>query len=212
MRIKIGRYTALVIVLALFFSSLQYARHFYVASEAPEGYIFGLGQEQVTFLAAMNSHIWEFKMPYGATEMSYFQNSWIGSLYYFAFLGMLSKLLAMDAFVVFSAFNLAFSFLYLIIIYYLVKVFAKDEKKAVAGLLFFMIASAGIGGLLYLFFKTPVEAFNPDAFLFLLGRGGFPVINGSLHWVTALTFAYLAFFYTKENNQNNKKSLGWEKP
>ena len=165
-----GNKIALVIVIIAFASMpLLKLNSIY---NAPEGYIFSPSTDEQTAIAAGNSYLWGYANPYGTLDINAFSVPLIaGSNYIDILFSALFQALPLDEFLIFYVVTALFSALLFIAAYGIIYHYLKSNLHRTAALLFFLVVSGGIGGVLYIIL-TSLSVLPSEQALHFIGSGG----------------------------------------
>jgi len=176
------------------FSLLPFIPTMFKMASVPEGMSYGYYIDENIYLASIKSYSFDYLDPFGPVEVSIFRNPFLASIYMFAFLGLFSRFLSIDAALLLHTFTFIFSIIYFLAAYNLISLFVKNKIKRTYAFLFFVFSAGGLSGLLYIFLGGPIEAAAPTAFQHLLWGAGLSSV-AVIYFAGSLAFGYLSMWF-----------------
>lgn len=159
------------IIIILAFTSMPLLKAHSIYS-APEGYVYASSTDELTAIAAGNSYLWEYKNPYGYVESNAFSVPLTaGSNYINILFSILFQAVPLDEFLIFYIVTAMFSALLFMVVYGIISHYLKPGIQRTSALIFFLVVSGGLGGILYIV-STSLGILPYSQAIHLLSNGG----------------------------------------
>lgn len=183
-----------ILLLILVVASIGPAKLALLYAFPPQGMVFnGYSTDDAIIFGSIMSigHGFQsaWSMPADAGRHEIFFNPANGPVYIAAAIGMIYALTSIDAFILFALAKIAFGVIFLFAAYRLIELLSGQDKNKIFVL---FCLSAGLGGILYMFFRllTDPSAILEPFSLFAFGAGPFRILD--FYYSIPFTFALLA--------------------